>query len=140
MAAVTSPVVFNPEAHKHLIPSIVATHESCILHPPYSGGTFLPPLDLQVMQAWWQAQVEEVEAGVREILIHIVPKAGAQDEEEEVVGVVMLNIPVAPTAPFRGYVEKLCVKHEWRGRGIAGQLMKLVDRVALKRGRTVLVS
>lgn len=50
--------------------------------------------------------------------------------EEEVAGVVMLGMPFAQTGPFRGVVEKLLVRPEYRKRGIAKAMMGVLEGVA----------
>lgn len=99
----------------------------------------MPPLDNAQMMAWWTSRAKEVAEGVREIIIQLTPKASALQDEVEVVGMVMLATPFAQTGSFRGYVEKLCVRDDWRGKGIAGNLMKELDTVALERGRPLMV-
>ena len=64
----------------------------------------------------------------------IVPKG------PDVMGVVMLTMAVTETGPMRGGVEKLLVHRSWRGKGGARVLMDELEREALKRGRTLMVS
>ena len=57
-----------------------------------------------------------------------------------VAGVVMLSKPVSQTGPFRGIVEKLFVAPSWRRKGVAKLLMRKLEEVARRDGRTMLVS
>ena len=135
MTGLPSPLLLNPSIHAHLIPTLALLHAKCIIDPPHSGGTFLAPLDTTVMETWWASRVAEVSEGFREIIVQF----GGQDTEE-VVGVVMLSMPVSATAAFKGYVEKLCVSTSFRGRGIARRLVDMLCDVAVERGRPLLVS
>jgi len=51
-----------------------------------------------------------------------------------------VDMPFAETGPFRGVVEKLLVSPAWRKKGIARALMKKLEEVAQKEGRSLLVS
>ncbi|KAH6673671.1 acetyltransferase [Halenospora varia] len=124
-----SPVIFNPEKHMHLLPSLVSIHAACILSPPYTIALFLPPLDNGEMTSWWQDRISEVANHERHILMQLA--TNTETGKEEVAGVVMLNMPKFwPTGPWKADVEKLLVGPEYRKMGIARKLMEMVEEVA----------
>lgn len=133
-----APVLFDPKVHAHLISSLAELHATCITEPTHVIATFLPPLDHSVMTAWWEDRVKEVEAGQRKIIIQIAENS--ETGKEEVAGVVALGMPISQTGPFRGYIEKLLVSPRHRKKGIAKKLMVLLEDVAVKEGRGLLVS
>jgi GNAT superfamily N-acetyltransferase len=131
-------VLYDPKIHSHLIPSIVSVHAACITQPTYTIATFLPPLDLSVMQKWWEDRVKEVVSGSRHIIMHVAARAG--DGKDEVVGVVMLDKPQTQTVPHTAWVEKLLVSPEWRRKGVTKNMLGKLEDVARKEGRLLLVS
>lgn len=131
-------IVFDPKIHTHLIPSIAAVHAACITQAPYTIATFLPPLDLNKMTTWWADLVKEVVAGKRFIIIQI--GSNPETGKEEVAGVVSLDMPMSETGPFRSFVEKLLVLPTYRNKGIAKRMMGLIEEVAVKAGRPLIVS
>jgi ribosomal protein S18 acetylase RimI-like enzyme len=131
------PILFNPRLHAHLIPQIVKVHQQCILLPPYTIATFLPPLKIDVMTKYWERKAQDVTDGSRFIVIQMAQNATT--EEEEVAGVVMLDMPGSETGPFRGEIGKLLVSPEHRERGIARRLMAKLEDVAVEKGKTMLV-
>lgn len=148
LPAVMSPpgtvILFSPGQHTHLIPYLAAIHAACITHD-HAVATFLPPLSHEKLLAWWKDRIAEVAAGSRLIFVllrddspDMIPGAGPKGPE--VVGVVMLAMPSSETSPFRAEVEKLLVHGSWRGRGGARRLMEVLEREALHRGKTTLVS
>jgi len=132
------PTFFDPKTQAHLIPSFVRIHKSCILSPPYTIATFLPPLKDDKMTSWWQDRCKEVETGERHIVMQMAPNPTTG--ESEVAGFVMLGKPFAETGPFRGSVEKLLVLPEHRKKGFARALMVKLEEVARAEGRGLLVS
>ncbi|CZT03731.1 uncharacterized protein RAG0_10400 [Rhynchosporium agropyri] len=104
------------------------------IHP--SPLTFIPPLSIPRMEAWWTARAAEVTAGTRHIIMQM-----AKDSKtgiEEVAGYVMLDMPQSETVPFRGGVEKLLVSPRWRQKGIARRVMEMLEEVALSENRGLL--
>ncbi|PVH82617.1 acetyltransferase [Cadophora sp. DSE1049] len=131
------PILYDPTKHAHLIPSLASLHAECITSPPYTIASFLPPLSLPRMEAWWTARAAEVAAGSRHIIMQLArnPETG----KEEVAGYVMLAMPESETGPFRGGVEKLLVSPRWRERGIARRVMRVLEDVANREGRGLLM-
>ncbi|TAQ86460.1 hypothetical protein B7494_g5212 [Chlorociboria aeruginascens] len=134
---VNPPVLFDPSLHTLLIPSIVDLHKTCILEPPYTIATFLPPISTPLMTSWWEARVAEVASQERKIFISI--GMNPLTKEQEIAGVVTLALPFSQTGPFRGLVEKLLVLPTFRNLGVAKALMGLLELEARKLGRTMLL-
>jgi len=59
--------------------------------------------------------------------------------KEELAGYVMLAMPESETGPFRGGVEKLFVSPRWREKGVARRVMGMLEEVAKKEGRGLLM-
>ena len=59
---------------------------------------------------------------------------------QELAGYVMLAMPESETGPFRGGVEKLLVSPRWREKGVARRVMVMLEELAKKEGRGLLVS
>jgi hypothetical protein len=57
----------------------------------------------------------------------------------ELAGTVTLDLATPPNQPHRGEIAKLMTRVRHRGRGIARTLMLEAERIALARGRTLLV-
>ncbi|KAH8656238.1 hypothetical protein BGZ60DRAFT_459478 [Tricladium varicosporioides] len=135
--ALDSPVSFDIEKHMHLLPSLVSIHATCILSPPYTIATFLPPLNNGEMTSWWQDRISEVANRERHILMQLA--SNLETGKEEVAGVVMLSTPKFwPTGPWKAEVQKLLVKPEYRKMGIARKLMKMVEEIAIREGKGLL--
>ncbi|TQS31532.1 hypothetical protein Golomagni_08183 [Golovinomyces magnicellulatus] len=132
-------VEFDPEQHEHVTPYLAAIHASCITHDG-TVATFLPPLSDAKITSWWKARATEIGSGDRLIWL-LINKADSSEgfTGAEVMGVVMLQMPVTETGPFRGNIEKLLVHHNFRGRGGATLLMRALESEAIKRGRTKLM-
>ena len=131
-------ILYDPELHSHLIPSLVAVHIACITQPTYTVATFLPPLNESVMQTWWEDRAKEVVSGSRHIIMQIA--TNPTNGKEEVAGVVMLDKPQTQTVPHTVWVEKLLVLPEWRRKGVTKRMMVKLEEVAKAEGRTLLVS
>jgi peptide alpha-N-acetyltransferase len=54
----------------------------------------------------------------------------ALDEDRKMIGVVVSKLEPHRGGPLRGYIAMLAVRDEWRGRGIATELVqKALDRM-----------
>lgn len=98
-----------------------------------SGGSvsFMHPLPLEVADAFWQDSLAAAGRGERVVL-------GAFDGECVVATVtLLLNLP--PNQPHRAEIAKMMTKLSHRHRGIASALMRAAEKMALERGRTLLV-
>jgi len=134
-----APILFDEKKHAHLLPSFVRIHVACISQPPYTIATFMPPLETKIpaMTTWWSARITEIASRSRHIIIQLARNPVTGDEE--LAGYVMLAMPWSETGPFRGSVEKLLVDPAWRKKGVARRLMEVLEQVAKKEGRTLLV-
>ncbi|KAK0102202.1 hypothetical protein ONS96_006163 [Cadophora gregata f. sp. sojae] len=131
-----TPILYDPTKHVHLISSLASIHVECITSPPFVIASFLPPLSLPRIEAWWTARAAEVATGSRHIIMQLAtsPETG----KEELAGYVMLAMPVSETGMFRGGVEKLLVSPRWREKGAARRVMGLLEDIAKKEGRGLL--
>lgn len=104
-------------------------------------ATFLPPLSHEKLLTWWKERIAEVKDGKRHIWILVTDiDATGKLKGPEVMGVVMLSTPYSETGAFRGYVEKLLVHKNCRGKGGARALMEALEAEASSLGRNLLVS
>ena len=98
-----------------------------------SGGSvsFMYPLPLEAADAFWRDSLAAAARGERIVL-------GAFDGENLVATVtLLLNLP--PNQPHRAEIAKMMTKLSHRHRGIASALMRAAEKLALERGRTLLV-
>jgi ribosomal protein S18 acetylase RimI-like enzyme len=96
-----------------------------------SSVSFLHPLPLEVADAFWGRSLAAAARGERVIL-------GAFDGES-LVGTVTLLLDCPPNQPHRGEIAKMMTRVGHRGRGVAKALMKVAERIAVERSRTLLV-
>ncbi|KAI1409644.1 acyl-CoA N-acyltransferase [Hypoxylon sp. FL1857] len=103
-------------------------------------ATFLPPLEDSKVRKLWEDMAEEVNSGIRFISILLnESEPDAEAKGSELVGVVTLSMPLSETGSFRGFVEKLFVSPNYRGRGGSRALMDHLETEALKKGKTLLM-
>ncbi len=98
-----------------------------------NGGSvsFMHPLALEAADTFWEGSLAAAARGERIVL-------GAFDGES-LVGTVTLLLDLPPNQPHRAEVAKLMTRMSHRGRGVAKALMRAAERVAVARGRTLLV-
>lgn len=128
-----TPVLFSPAKHSHLLPSIVKIHRDCVKQ----DGLLATIIDVDhptKLLDYWNALIPEVEKETREILLQF-----TDDSEKELAGVVSLYMPNSETGPFRSFVEKLMVSPDHRRKGYARSLMDEFERLAVERGRGMIV-
>lgn len=97
------------------------------------GGSvhFMHPLDLETASEFWRGSLAAAERGERIIL-------GAYDGDQLVATVsLLLNTP--PNQPHRAEIGKMMTRVSHRGRGIAKALLREAERLAVERGRTMLM-
>ena len=92
---------------------------------------FLPPLSRETAQDYWLDVVRDIDVGRRIIL-------GALDGAQ-LVGAVQLELATKANALHRAEVQRLFVHRSARRRGIGERLMRELEELALKHGRTLLV-
>ena len=98
-----------------------------------SGGSvsFMHPLPLEAADAFWRDSLAAAARGERIVL-------GAFDGEN-LVATVTLLLSLPPNQPHRAEIAKMMTRLSHRHRGIATKLMRAVEKLAIERGRTLLV-
>ena len=98
-----------------------------------SGGSvsFMHPLPLESARAFWRDSLASAARGERIVL-------GAFDGDD-LVATVTLLLDLPPNQPHRAEIAKMMTKLSYRHRGIATALMRAAEKMALERGRTLLV-
>jgi ribosomal protein S18 acetylase RimI-like enzyme len=98
-----------------------------------NGGSvsFMHPLPIEVADAFWRKSLAAAARGERIVL-------GAF-EEEYLVGTVTLLLDCPPNQPHRAEIAKMMTRVNRRGRGVATELMRTAERLAIERSRTLLV-
>jgi ribosomal protein S18 acetylase RimI-like enzyme len=98
-----------------------------------TGGSvsFMHPLAPQAANAFWEKSLAAAARGERLVL-------GAWDGKA-LVGTVTLLLDFPPNQPHRAEIAKLMTSVEHRGRGIGTRLMRAAERLAVEKGRTLLV-
>jgi ribosomal protein S18 acetylase RimI-like enzyme len=98
-----------------------------------SGGSvsFMHPLALETADAFWQGALAAADRGERIVL-------GAF-EGARLIGTVTLLLDLPPNQPHRAEIAKMMTRIGHRGRGVAKALMCAAERMAIERGRTLLV-
>jgi ribosomal protein S18 acetylase RimI-like enzyme len=98
-----------------------------------NGGSvsFMHPLPLEVADAFWRDSLASAARGERVVL-------GAFDGDQ-LVATVTLLLGLPPNQPHRAEIAKLMTKLSHRHRGIASAIMREAERMAIERGRTLLV-
>lgn len=105
-----------------------------ILVDVVAGGgsvSFMHPLSLEDAETFWQNSLAAAERGERVVL--------GGWEGEEIVATVTLLLDFPPNQPHRAEIAKMMTLPRCRGRGIARALMIAAERIAIERGRTLLV-
>jgi ribosomal protein S18 acetylase RimI-like enzyme len=97
------------------------------------GGSvsFMHPLAPESARGFWAGSLAAAVRGERIVL-------GAFDGES-LVGTVTLLLDCPPNQPHRAEIAKMMTRVSDRGRGIASALMRAAERLAVERGRTLLV-
>ena len=97
------------------------------------GGSvsFMHPLSPEVAANFWKDSLAKAGRGERAVL-------GAWDGDD-LIGTVTLDLATPPNQPHRGEIGKLMTRVSHRGRGVARSLMIEAERIAVERGRTLLV-
>ena len=98
-----------------------------------NGGSvsFMHPLPLEDARAFWRDSLGTAARGERIVL-------GAFDGEA-LIGTVTLLLALPPNQPHRAEIAKMMTRVAHRKRGVATSLMQAAERLAIERGRTLLV-
>ena len=98
-----------------------------------AGGSvsFMHPLAPQAARAFWEKSLASAARGERAVL-------GAWDGKN-LVGTVTLLLDFPPNQPHRAEIAKLMTRTDYRGRGVGTRLMRAAERLAVEKGRMLLV-
>ena len=113
-------------------PEIVAALSGILIETVASGGSvsFMHPLDMARAEAFWDGALAAAGRGERIVL-------GAFDGEV-LAGTVSLLLDCPPNQPHRAEIAKMMTRPSHRGRGVATALMRVAERLAVERARTLL--
>jgi hypothetical protein len=114
-------------------PDIRGALSELLVETVASGGSvsFMHPLPMETADAFWRDTLAAAGRGDRIVL-------GAFDGED-LVATVTLLLGLPPNQPHRAEIAKMMTKLSHRHRGIATALMREAEKLALARGRTLLV-
>ena len=114
-------------------PDIRAMLSDMLIETVAHGGSvsFMHPLQPEMANTFWENSLAAAARGERIVL-------GALDGDL-LVGTVTLLLDLSPNQPHRAEIAKMMTKVSHRKRGIATALMRAAERMALERGRTLLV-
>lgn len=105
-----------------------------LLQDSVDGGAsvgYLPPLSEDQARQYWSAILPDIEKGSRILLV--------ASDDGAVTGTVQLELIQKPNGLHRAEVQKLMVHSDYRGKGIAGELLNAVEAAAREANRTLLV-
>lgn len=118
-----------------LVTGFAALHRRCITEDA-TIATFLPPLDDNKMGEFWLGLIRQCQSGTPEsgekVIVYLT-------EDGAITGVASLLLPWSQTGNHRAWVEKLMVDGRLRQRGIARRLMAELERIAVEKGKWILV-
>ena len=114
-------------------PRIRSALSELLVETVASGGSvsFMHPLPPEVADAFWRDSLAAAARGERIVL-------GAFDGES-LIATVTLLLGLPPNQPHRAEIAKMMTRLSHRHRGIASALMRAAEKLALERGRTLLV-
>ena len=114
-------------------PDILKTLSDMLIETVANGGSvsFMHPLSQEAAEAFWRDSLTAAGRGERIIL-------GAFDGES-LIGTVTLLLSLPPNQPHRAEIAKMMTRVSHRHRGIATALLREAERIAIARGRWLLV-
>jgi ribosomal protein S18 acetylase RimI-like enzyme len=114
-------------------PDVLHSLSEILVEAVAHGGSvsFMHPLPREKARAFWQASLVSAARGERIVL-------GAFDGTQ-LIGTVTLSFDVAQNQPHRAEIAKMMTRIGHRGRGIATALLRSAEKMALERGRNLLV-
>ena len=97
------------------------------------GGSvsFMHPLSVEAASRFWESSLAAADRGERVVL-------GAFDGDR-LIGTVTLLLDLPPNQPHRAEIAKMMTRLSHRHRGAATALLRTAERLAIDRGRTLLV-
>jgi ribosomal protein S18 acetylase RimI-like enzyme len=114
-------------------PDIGAALRDILIETVAHGGSvsFMHPLSEKAAETFWSNALNAADRGDRIIL-------GAFDGDD-LVGTVTLLLDLPPNQPHRAEIAKMMTRLSHRHRGIATALLREAERMAIARGRWLLV-
>ena len=114
-------------------PEIRAMLSEILIETVTNGGSvsFMHPLSQAAAEAFWSNSLGAAGRGERVIL-------GAFDGDR-LIGTVTLVLDLPPNQPHRAEIAKMMTRVSHRHRGIARALLREAERMAIARGRWLLV-
>ena len=111
----------------------IAALSNILVEVVANGGSvsFMHPLARDVAEDFWKDSLARAASGGHVVL-------GAW-EGDDLIGTVTLDLATPPNQPHRAEIVKLMTRVSRRGRGVARSLMLEAERIAVERGRTLLV-
>jgi GNAT superfamily N-acetyltransferase len=93
--------------------------------------SFMHPLTMERATAYWRGVAQGVAAGAKAVLVG--------EDDYGLCGTAQLGFDMPDNQPHRADVMKVLVHRRARRQGWGAALMKAVETIALKHGRTLLV-
>lgn len=114
-------------------PDTIAALSEMLVETVAHGGSvsFMHPIPLQAAETFWQDSLGAAARGERIVF-------GAFDGES-LIGTVTLLLNLPPNQPHRAEIAKMMTRLSHRHRGVATVLLREAERIALERGRWLLV-
>jgi ribosomal protein S18 acetylase RimI-like enzyme len=114
-------------------PEICAALSEMLIETVANGGSvsFMHPLPRRSAEAFWLDALAAADRGERIVL-------GAFDGKD-LIGTVTLLLNLPPNQPHRAEIAKMMTRVSHRHRGIATALLREAERLAIERGRWLLV-
>jgi GNAT superfamily N-acetyltransferase len=91
-----------------------------------AGVSFMHPLSQEIAETYWQKQIADVGSGQTILFI--------AEENDMILGTVMMQKAWAPNQPHRVEVVKLLVHRNFRKRGLGTLLMNALEKKARDSG------
>lgn len=116
----------------HNQPAVIESLASIIIETVAHGGSvsFMHPLAREKALAFWENSLAAAGRGERIVL-------GAYNGDE-LTGTVTLLLDCPDNQPHRAEIAKMMTRVEYRGRGIARELLAAAEQIAAERGKTLL--
>ncbi len=114
-------------------PAILAALSEILVETVAHGGSvsFMHPLPVATAEQFWRSSLASAARDERIVL-------GAFDGDT-LIGTVTLLLDLPPNQPHRAEIAKMMTRVSHRHRGIATALLREAERIAIARGRWLLV-
>ena len=114
-------------------PAVLDMLSDLLVETVANGGSvsFMHPLPFEAANEFWRNALASADRGERIVL-------GAFDGED-LIGTVTLVLNLAQNQPHRAEIVKMMTRVSHRHRGIATLLLREAERMAIERGRWLLV-